>query len=615
MKKQEPGFAGAWQTLVRTGLDPTCSGNATLTPSNYVPGGDDVALPEPSAFDMTLLDRLPELKTLGPQADLLLRETLGRGGMGEVRGAHQPSLNRDVAVKRLHDVRPMTIKALLREARLLGRLGHPNIVSVHALACDEEGAPMLVMKRVEGRRWDELMRSRGEAETTPLERHLTILRDVCKAVQFAHAQGVVHRDIKPGNVLVGEFGEVVLVDWGIAARIDEASKGMALGTPAYMAPEMVRGEGVSPLNDVYLLGSTLHRVLTGRPRHAGGNVEELLAAAHASEPAAYDASIPADLGRIANRATARNPSERYASVAEFVQALDQYEAHQSSRQLAATAETQAADFAARCDRHEDPALGELGQQARFAFVQALEAWPENTAARQGLVAHLARHIPVTLAAGHAHDAAVLVDLYVRWGGTDRALVDRVAAAVRREEALARLGKQMDLSVSAGWRMAYLGFYTGSALGAGGLAVVSIRMGWVPLDHRIGFAASAAAALMLSSLAVIGRGKLKTIANKRLVWTLILTGWMVFIHRAMAYYLDVPLEVTMTFDILLLALASALAALMLNLRLFAVTVLLLALVLGSVLVPALSLEIATFSLGAVGLVLMAVFAPWLRHRSR
>jgi serine/threonine-protein kinase len=218
--------------------------------------------------------------------DLLVLDTLGEGGMGRVLLARQRSLARDVAVKVL---KPETADAdgalsLLREAVVMGGVEHPNIVPVHALGRDDRGHPVLVMKRIEGTSWRALLDDDAHPTWTALlaahgdrvSAHLEVLMRVADAAHFAHARGVIHRDIKPENVMVGAFGEVYLVDWGIAIRVgrtqpDGDGAFRIRGTPAYMAPEMIGGDPtrLDARTDVYLLGATLHEVLTRTPRHRG----------------------------------------------------------------------------------------------------------------------------------------------------------------------------------------------------------------------------------------------------------------------------------------------------------------------------------------------------------
>src|SRR6185503_17346084 len=141
-----------------------------------------------------------------------------------------------------------------------------------------------------------------------------ILLQVLNAVRFAHSRGIIHRDVKPDNVMIGAFGEVYLLDWGIAVRPAETPGvvGPMVGTPRYLAPEMLDGalDDVGPHTDVYLLGATLHHILTGQPRHAGETLETVLAAAKESRPVHYAATVPAELAALCNAATAQDPKRR-----------------------------------------------------------------------------------------------------------------------------------------------------------------------------------------------------------------------------------------------------------------------------------------------------------------
>jgi serine/threonine-protein kinase len=199
--------------------------------------------------------------------------------MGVVHLAEQRSLEREVAVKVSTTTEPSIIGALVREARIMGALEHPNLVPVHALGADAEGAPMLVMKRVDGVTWRELLDDDAHEAWTPLlaghgdklRAQVDILIQVCRALAFAHARGVIHRDLKPENVMIGRFGEVYVLDWGAALRLSErASEPAALvGTPGYLAPEMARADPtlVDVRTDVYLIGATLYEVLARRMPH------------------------------------------------------------------------------------------------------------------------------------------------------------------------------------------------------------------------------------------------------------------------------------------------------------------------------------------------------------
>jgi eukaryotic-like serine/threonine-protein kinase len=249
-------------------------------------------------------------------ADFQLGAVLGQGGMGEVVEAQQLALQRTVAIKRPRTVEDST-GPLVREAIATGRLEHPGIVPVHLLARSADQTPLFVMKRIEGQPWSALL------STRELEANLETLVRVCDAVAFAHGRGVVHRDVKPANVMLGAFGEVYLVDWGLAAstRVDVVlplvSEVGVGGTPAYMAPEQARqGASIGPWTDVYLLGATLCELVTGQPPHRATSVDEALASAAQGSLPDFR-GVPEDLAALCRRAMAVAPEARFASVRDF----------------------------------------------------------------------------------------------------------------------------------------------------------------------------------------------------------------------------------------------------------------------------------------------------------
>ncbi len=273
---------------------------------------------------------------VGATPDLTLVGRLGEGGMGIVHLAHQRSLRRDVALKTVRDVadRPATRETLWREAVVMGQLDHPHIVPVHALGADRDGRPALVMKRVEGWSWQEVAADpahplRRDADVDAIALHVEIAAKVADALAFAHDHGVLHRDVKPDNVMVGRYGEVFLGDWGVATALPGAAADDDTGpvgiadTPAYMAPEMLLGrrDALSPRTDVFLLGATLHAVVTGTGRHEGGDLRAVLASVAHPKPIAYGAEVPADLAELLQRATAADPASRPASAGELRTAL------------------------------------------------------------------------------------------------------------------------------------------------------------------------------------------------------------------------------------------------------------------------------------------------------
>ncbi len=274
---------------------------------------------------------------LGPQ--------IGRGGMGEVVVAEDLRIGREVAVKRMTTKEPdgEQLARFLREARIQARLDHPAIVPVHELGIDEEGRPFFSMKRLTGKTLGQRL---AEPESQPLNRLLRAFVDVCLAIEFAHAKGVVHRDLKPSNVMMGEYGEVYVIDWGIArvladeeessispvrqfdiGTLDQGTKtGALLGTPGYMAPEQIRGQKATTPADVYALGAILFELLVGGPLHKRGEsgIASTLSNPQVS-PAARkpDANIPPELDALCWAALSEDPTRRPTAheLAERVQAF------------------------------------------------------------------------------------------------------------------------------------------------------------------------------------------------------------------------------------------------------------------------------------------------------
>jgi serine/threonine protein kinase len=208
--------------------------------------------------------------------------------MGVVFKAIQRSFGREVALKRAAGDDPGLVEQFLSEARITGALEHANIVPVHHLRVPASGPPEMVMKLLKGTSWRDLLHPKTGVGLDR-EAHLRILLGVCNAVAYAHRRGVIHRDLKPENVMTDELGQIFVVDWGLAAgTVAErcAAEGTLFvgdvrqpaGTPGYMAPELASGDGAQQgvCTDVYLLGSCLHEVVTGRRRHEGATVREVL---------------------------------------------------------------------------------------------------------------------------------------------------------------------------------------------------------------------------------------------------------------------------------------------------------------------------------------------------
>uniref|UniRef100_UPI0026338A38 protein kinase domain-containing protein n=1 Tax=uncultured Gimesia sp. TaxID=1678688 RepID=UPI0026338A38 len=314
-------------------------------------------------------------------AEYELLEILGQGGMGVVYTARQTSIDRQVAVKMLKgktaENREQRHK-FLAEAVVTGELDHPNIVPIYDVGSNNSGALFYSMKKVEGRPWLKSIRKKSLAE------NLNILMKVADAVAFAHSRSVVHRDLKPENVMLGEFGEVLVMDWGLAQSTSGFRKSSSIittssmgGTPAYMAPEMATGpvDKISPLSDIYLLGAILYEILTGRPPHTGKTAMKCLMAAAKNEIVATEKK--GELFDVAMKAMATQTKDRYPSVQALQQAIMDYQSHSESISLATRAETDLSS-AVETENYE------LFSRALFGFQEALSLWPENTSAQAGV---------------------------------------------------------------------------------------------------------------------------------------------------------------------------------------------------------------------------------------
>ena len=322
---------------------------------------------------------------------------IARGGMGAILEANDLSLDREVAMKVMLDSAESDQTArqrFLREALVLARLSHPNIVPIHELGRDEQGRRFYTMKLVKGRTLQAIITAikKGDPATLQhytLDRLLTIYRKVCDAVAFAHHQRIIHRDLKPENVMVGEFGEVLVMDWGLAKHLDDEHhakteadraqtiegftelsdaelaagsgsltlEGAVMGSPQYMPPEQAEGRlaDIGTHSDIYSLGGILYAMLTLRHPVNGKSVSDVLSKVVSGAippPSTYNTQVdaapsvdgevpdarkitglphcpggkvPTSLSAVTMRAMALKPVDRYGDVAQLVADIEAYQ--------------------------------------------------------------------------------------------------------------------------------------------------------------------------------------------------------------------------------------------------------------------------------------------------
>ena len=310
----------------------------------------------------------------GSSADYEIIQKVGEGSMGQVFTAMQSSIQRTVAVKTLKP--KLASKAadrekFLYEAMITGDLDHPNIVPIHDLGVSDDGTLFYSMKHVTGTEWQKVLTEKSVGE------NVSILMKVADAVAFAHSRRVIHRDLKPENIMLGQYGEVLVMDWGLAVNLGKEDNFTRGGTPAFMAPEMAAHniKKIDHRSDVYLLGAMLYQLVIGYAPHPGRTVHECITAA--TKNIIIPVKQQDELLDIAFKAMATSPADRYQNVAEFQDAIREYQKHNES-----------ITFSDRGNADLKNAENEDGYEsysrAVFAFQDAIELWPENTAAHTGL---------------------------------------------------------------------------------------------------------------------------------------------------------------------------------------------------------------------------------------
>ena len=272
-----------------------------------------------------------------------LGETLGSGGQGIVFSAVDPGLERDVAVKQLRpelNASAIARREFIHEARLTATLDHPAISPIYNLCTDENGGLSLAMKKLNGISLKEYLAKTNERyknggidnfdEENALAKRISLFIKVCEAISYVHSRKIIHCDLKPENIMLGEYGEVYVVDWGIARQFDPPSEhnGKIMGTPRYTSPENLNGQPCDNRSDIYSLGVILFEIVTLSPAFSGQNASDVVLKVKNGcfDPLVhrYGHPLSRDLEAVIRKATALNPEERYNSAEDFTADLQAY---------------------------------------------------------------------------------------------------------------------------------------------------------------------------------------------------------------------------------------------------------------------------------------------------
>ncbi|NQV29154.1 MAG: protein kinase, partial [Rhodopirellula sp.] len=307
---------------------------------------------------------------------------LGEGGMGAVYRARQGSVDRGVALKMVKKNQgPADAQdKFLAEAVVTGALEHPNIVPIYDLGVNTDGELFYAMKEVQGHAWTDSI------DKVELDENLEVIVKVADAIAYSHEKGVVHRDLKPDNIMIGQFGEVVVMDWGLALPTDKFEKpglpvtlGLA-GTPSYMAPEMadLSLAPIGPAADIYLLGALLFRAVTKKAPHSGKHAYAALQAAAVNTihwPGDDEEGHDLELLDIARKAMATLPEDRYETASDFKKALRDYRSHSESRRLTESAIDELRNA-------EDSSSYRSFERTVASLEEAIKLWAENVRASE-----------------------------------------------------------------------------------------------------------------------------------------------------------------------------------------------------------------------------------------
>jgi|GEM_PF-4675626 len=324
----------------------------------------------------------------GDKNNIQKKQILGIGGMGTVYLAEQKYPFRNVAVKQAHNASTKAQATIFQEAMIAGALEHPAIVPIYEVQHNKLHGPEIIMKRIEGQTFLELIEEKQGTKGW-IQRAFHICISICQALEYVHSKRILHRDIKPENIMLGRFGEVYLLDWGLAVPMDKAEhlpKGIC-GSLQYMPPEMLLGDPsiLDERTDIFLLGATLYEAITGEAKYSGTLMEDIKEKIRSCKEKFIHSENGEMIGAIINKACARNPNDRYHSMHEFRTELEQFLERREAVVLRKMADQERKKLEEGFEK-QLPAklLFPHFHRARFAYERALEIWKEDIVSQKGL---------------------------------------------------------------------------------------------------------------------------------------------------------------------------------------------------------------------------------------
>lgn len=584
-----PDLTRTWQTM---GLEDQPVDQArTLTmrdsPPPCVGAPGELVEQLPRLLRQSDRDTMPELQVKG---------TLGEGGMGLVELAEQLSVGREVAVKKVRDDArsQRSTLVLLREGWTTGLLEHPNIVPIYTLGRDDDDEPVIVMKKIEGTSWLEIIDDPRRAPDAfeaddPVALHVEILIQICNAVHYAHSRGIIHRDLKPENVMLGEFGEVYLLDWGIAVSLREDPSGRLAsakdvtkpaGTPAYMAPEMVATEGaeLGVYTDVFLLGAMLYEALTGEPPYSGTTLFAIMLRAHDCDPPQFDATVPPELAAICRRAMARNPEDRFPSARALREALTDYRRRRQSRRLAEQGDERLEEMRALLERDkngddiDESELYRTFGECRFAYEQSLEISTDNAHATDGLQTALETMANRALERDAHKAASLLISDFPRpQPEFERRLDDLEDALAERRQDYEELQQiRHDVDVDVGRRGRAIFIFTMGMVWTGFAVALAVAMEFdaIVLSPPLMFAHIVAITGVVGAVTYLGRERFfENELNRRMLLSILAISACATVYRGMIWIMDLSPEPSISIEMMMYGMAASVLAVAFERRLF------------------------------------------------